>query len=194
MKKISINVIGVDLGASNIITLLVSGNGKVVAKDSRKTMSEKGKEKTISQIVTSAKNVLGKGERAGVSSKSVLGLGIGGPGPLNGNGGVIHIAPNIPGWIDTHLVKELEGEFDLPIFLENDANAAALGEWWLGAGRGVDNLVLLTLGTGIGGGIIINGEVFHGASINTQGSRDYFYSFQSFSKSVFPNIFSYRLK
>lgn len=162
MKKISDYVIGVDLGATNIISLLISKDGKIVARNSRKTMGEKGRKKTISQIVTSARDVLKEGERAGVSSKSILGLGIGGPGPLNDDGGVIHIAPNIPGWINTHLVKELEDELHLPIYLENDANAAALGEWWLGAGRGVDNLVLLTLGTGVGGGIIIDGEVLHG--------------------------------
>jgi len=90
-------------------------------------------------------------------------LGIGCPGPLNSDGGVIHIAPNIPGWIDTYLVRDLEDELRMTVFLENDANAAALGEWWLGAGRDVDNLVLITLGTGVGGGIIIGGEVLHGA-------------------------------
>ena len=163
MKKISINVIGVDLGATNIISLLVSKDGEVVARDARKTMGEKGKKKTISQIIISAKDVLKKGEEEGISAESIMALGIGGPGPLNGDGGVIHVAPNIPGWTNTNLVEELEGEFDLPVYLENDANAAALGEWWLGAGRGIDNLVLITLGTGVGGGIIIGGEVLHGA-------------------------------
>lgn len=163
MNQIANYVVGVDLGATNIISILISSDGKVIARDTKKTMGGKGKKRTISQIVTSARDVLKEGERAGVSSKSILGLGIGGPGALNSDGGVIHIAPNIPGWIDTYLVRELEGELDLPIYLENDANAAALGEWWLGAGRNVDNLVLLTLGTGIGGGIIIDGEVLHGA-------------------------------
>lgn len=168
MDQISDYVVGVDLGATNIISLLVSLNGEVVARDTRKTMSEKGKERTISQIVTSARSVIGEGERSGISSKSILGMGIGGPGPLSSDGGVIHIAPNIPGWINAYLVKELEDELKLNVFLENDANAAALGEWWLGAGRDVDNLVLLTLGTGVGGGIIIGGEVLHGAR-NTAG-------------------------
>jgi len=163
VKRIYKYIIGVDLGATNIISLLVSLNGEVIARDTRKTMGENGKERTISQIVNSARNVIGEGERSGIFSKSILGMGIGGPGPLNSDGGVIHIAPNIPGWINTYLVKELEDELKLNVFLENDANAAALGEWWLGAGRDVDNLVLLTLGTGVGGGIIIDGEVLHGA-------------------------------
>ena len=163
MNKIDDYVIGVDLGATNIISLLISEDGKVVARDTRKTMGAKGKKKTISQIITSAKDVLKKGEEEGVSTESIMGLGIGGPGPINSDGGVIHIAPNIPGWVNTNLVEELECEFDLPVYLENDANAAALGEWWLGAGKGIDNLVLITLGTGVGGGIIIDGEVLHGA-------------------------------
>lgn len=162
MKRLSYYVIGVDLGATNIVCVLSSKDGKIITKDTRKTFGDKGKEKTISQIINSAKNVLREGEKLGVSAKSILGMGVGGPGPINSDSGVIHIAPNIPGWINTSLVKELGNELDLPIFLENDANAAALGEWWLGAGKDVDNLVLLTLGTGIGGGIIINGEVLHG--------------------------------
>jgi len=168
VKQIYKYIIGVDLGATNIVSLLVSLNGEVIARDTRKTMGGKGKKITFSQIVNSARSVIGEGERSGISSKSILGLGIGGPGPLNSDGGVIHIAPNIPGWINAYLVKELEDELKLNVFLENDANAAALGEWWLGAGRDVDNLVLLTLGTGVGGGIIIGGEVLHGAR-NTAG-------------------------
>ncbi|MCJ7559025.1 ROK family protein [Candidatus Bathyarchaeota archaeon] len=168
MKQISDYVVGVDLGATNIVSLLISRDGEVVARDTRETMGEKGKKRAFSQIVNSARNVIGEGERSGISSKSILGMGIGGPGPLNSDGGVIHLAPNIPGWINTYLVKELEDELKLNVFLENDANAAALGEWWLGAGRDVDNLVLLTLGTGVGGGIIIDGEVLHGAR-NTAG-------------------------
>ncbi|MDP3011136.1 MAG: ROK family protein, partial [Candidatus Hydromicrobium sp.] len=107
MKRISDYVVGVDLGATNIVSLLISKDGKVIARDTRETMGEKGKKITFSQIVNSARNVIGEGERSGISSKSILGLGIGGPGPLNSDGGVIHIAPNIPGWINTHLVKEL---------------------------------------------------------------------------------------
>ncbi|NQT66714.1 MAG: ROK family protein, partial [Actinobacteria bacterium] len=139
MKRRSDYVVGVDLGATNIVSLLISRDGEVVARDTRETMGEKGKEKTFSQIVNSARNVIGEGERSGISSKSILGLGIGCPGPLNSDGGVIHIAPNIPGWIDTYLVRDLEDELRMTVFLENDANAAALGEWWLGAGRDVDN-------------------------------------------------------
>jgi glucokinase len=157
-------VIGVDMGATNIVCVLSNKEGKIITRDISKTLGSEGKEKTISQIVNSARNVLKEGEKLGVSAKSILGMGIGGPGPINSDDGIIYVAPNIPGLINISLAKELGNELDLPVFLENDANAAALGEWWVGAGRDVDNLVLLTLGTGIGGGIIINGEVLHGSA------------------------------
>jgi glucokinase len=162
VRRTSYHVIGVDLGATNIVCVLSGDDGKIITKDTRKTFGNRGKEKTISQIINSAKNVLREGEKMGISARSIIGMGVGGPGPINSDEGIIHIAPNIPGWINTSLVEELGNELDLPIFLENDANAAALGEWWLGAGKDIDNLVLLTLGTGIGGGIIIDGEVLYG--------------------------------
>jgi len=141
----------------------MSRDGKILARDTRRSLAKEGKERTISQIVTSVREILREGERLKVFSKSILGVGIGSPGPLNTKEGVIHFSPNLAGWIEVPLVQILKDELNLPIFLENDANAAALGEWWLGAGKNVDNLVLLTLGTGIGGGIIIEGEVLHGA-------------------------------
>lgn len=163
MDSVPNYIIGVDLGGTNIVSLLMSRDGKILARDTRRSLAKEGKERTISQIVASVREILREGERLKVFSKSILGVGIGSPGPLNTKEGVIHFAPNLPGWIEVPLVQILRDELNLPIFLENDANAAALGEWWLGAGKNVDNLVLLTLGTGIGGGIIIEGEVLHGA-------------------------------
>jgi len=162
LKGSSHYVIGIDMGATNIVTVLSSKDGKIISRATRKTLGSEGKEKTMSQIVNSAKSILKEGEKLGVSVKSILGMGVGGPGPINSEEGIMYVAPNIPGWVNTSLVKELGDELDMPIYLENDANAAALGEWWMGAGRDVDNLVLLTLGTGIGGGIIIDGHVLHG--------------------------------
>lgn len=163
MNQVSNYIIGVDLGGTNIVSLLMSRDGKILARDTRKTLAKEGKERTISQMVASVREILREGEISKVFSESILGVGIGSPGPLNTKEGVIHFAPNLPGWIEVPLIQVLRDELNLPIFLENDANAAALSEWWLGAGKNVDNLVLLTLGTGIGGGIIIGGEVLHGA-------------------------------
>jgi glucokinase len=155
--------VGVDLGATNIVSILINGEGKVIEKDTRCTLAREGKEKALSQIVNSVRAVLEKGQLQGISSASIKGVGVGSPGPLDTKKGIIHFAPNLPGWNNVSLVSILEDELKLPIFLENDGNAAALAEWWMGAGKKVDNLVLLTLGTGVGGGIIIGGEVLHGA-------------------------------
>lgn len=157
-------IIGVDLGGTNIVSLLMTGKGEIVSRDTRRTLAKEGKDKVLSQIVNSVKRILEESEaKLGISSKSIIGLGIGSPGPLSIKKGLVHFTPNLAGWTNVPLVDILKDKLALPIFLENDANAAALGEWWRGAGKDVDNLVLLTLGTGIGGGIIIQGEVFHGA-------------------------------
>lgn len=163
MKSASGYIVGVDLGATNIVSILINGEGKVIEKDTRCTLAREGKEKALSQIVNSVRAVLEKGQLQGISSASIKGVGVGSPGPLDTKKGIIHFAPNLPGWNNVSLVSILEDELKLPIFLENDGNAAALAEWWMGAGKKVDNLVLLTLGTGVGGGIIIGGEVLHGA-------------------------------
>jgi len=161
MNSNSKYLIGVDLGGTNIVSLLLNGEGKMLKRDVRPTLAKEGRKKTIGQIINSVRALLE--ERSGISFGPILGVGIGSPGPLSIKKGIIHFAPNLPSWREVPLVDILKEELGMPVFLENDANAAALGEWWRGAGKNVDNLVLLTLGTGIGGGIIINGEVFHGA-------------------------------
>ena len=130
---------------------------------SRESLASQGKEATIDQIVSSVRAVLEKAGSMDIPHPSISGVGVGCPGPLNTKEGIVYFAPNLSGWKNVPLVRILRDKIQLPIFLENDANAAALGEWWMGAGRDVDDLVLLTLGTGIGGGIIIRGEVLHGA-------------------------------
>jgi len=91
-------------------------------------------------------------------------MGIGFPGPLNAETGTIFNPPNLQGWDSVPLRDILEKELKVPVAIENDANAAALGEWWKGAGSGADSLFCITLGTGVGGGIILDGKVWHGAS------------------------------
>ena len=154
-------LVGVDFGGTNIASLLLNERGRVLRRDVRPTLANEGKERTINQIVNSVRALFEK-EGSGNFADSILGVGIGSPGPLNTKKGIIHFAPNLPGWRNVPLVEILSKKLRMPVFLENDANAAALGEWWIGAGKNAHNLVLLTLGTGIGGGIIIDGEVFHG--------------------------------
>jgi len=155
-KKYSI---GVDLGGTNIVSATVNYQGKIVNRLKVPTLAERGKEATIKRIIeTIHKNIV----QSAIALDDIIGIGIGAPGPLNIKKGIINFAPNLPGWRDVLLRKILEDEFNMKVVLENDANAAAWGERCFGVGRGVDNLVCFTLGTGIGGGIIIDGKIYHG--------------------------------
>ncbi len=93
---------------------------------------------------------------------SAIAIGVGMPGPADASGRIARVAINLPGWIDVPLSDWLEEKTGRPTAIANDANCAALGEAWLGAGRSYQNMILLTLGTGVGGGIILNGELFVG--------------------------------
>jgi glucokinase len=103
-------------------------------------------------------------EKSKLSKEEICGMGIGFPGPLNAETGTIFNPPNLNGWDSVPLRNILEKELGVPVAIENDANAAALGEWWRGAGSGTHSLFCITLGTGVGGGIIMDGKVWHGAS------------------------------
>ena len=149
--------IGVDLGGTNLRAAAVSSDGKIQQKISGSTDLKDGRDAVIGDIVDSIKKLR---ESCGPELK---GVGIGVPGFILMDKGVIVGSNNMPGFDGFPVRDEIEKLLGTRIFLENDANAAALGEKWIGAGRDVDNLVLLTLGTGIGGGIIVDGRVLHGA-------------------------------
>jgi len=152
---------GVDLGGTNIVSAIVNYQGKIVNRLKVPTFAERGKEATIKRIIeTIHENIV----QSNIALDDIIGIGIGAPGPLDTKRGVINFAPNLPGWRDVPLKKILEVEFSMKVVLENDANAAAWGERCFGIGRGVDNLVCFTLGTGIGGGIIIDSKIYHGSN------------------------------
>jgi len=155
-KKYSI---GVDLGGTNISSAIINRQGEIASSLKIRTLAEKGKEATIKRIIKAIYNNIAQST---IAADDVIGIGIGAPGPLDIKRGIINFAPNLPGWRDVPLQKILEDEFNMKIVLENDANAAAWGERCFGAGQGVNNLVCFTLGTGIGGGIIIEGKIYHG--------------------------------
>ena len=153
--------IGVDLGGTNIVSAIVNYQGKIVNRLKVPTLAERGKEATIKRIIeTIHENII----QSTIALDNIIGIGIGAPGPLNVKKGIINFAPNLPGWEGVPLKKILEDEFNMKVVLENDANAAAWGERCFGAGQGVNNLVCFTLGTGIGGGIIIEGNIYHGSN------------------------------
>src|SRR5207244_12896001 len=122
------------------------------------TFSEQGADAVMTRIVK-----LTRASMAAAKGREIAGVGIGSPGPLDTKSGVVLLTPNL-GWTNYPLRDRLTQALDLPATLDNDANCAIFGEWWRGAGRGVDHVVGLTIGTGIGGGIVLAGEVYRGAS------------------------------
>lgn len=150
---------GVDLGGTNIKGAVVSSRGDVLSFFSNPTEVEKGKERVFDNLEA---NVRSACQRAGVKLSEIKCVGIGSPGPLNTKTGIVIEAPNLPGWNYVPLKDIFEERLGVPVFIENDANAAGYAEAWLGAGRGTDCMLLFTLGTGIGGAIVINGELWHG--------------------------------
>ncbi len=153
MNKLTI---GLDLGGTKIAAALVAPDGSILAEDRRPTEADRGVEAVLDNLVAAARQVAGR-DQARVST-----IGLGAPGPLNCREGLIYKAPNFLGWDDVPIVRLLEQRLGIPVVLENDANAAGYGEWALGAGRGTRDMIYLTISTGIGGGIIIGGEVYHG--------------------------------
>jgi len=154
-------VIGIDLGGTFIKAGIVDVKGRMVAKEKVDTCGPEGVDAVIRQIAKAASLVQ---KKAKVARKDILGVGIGAPGTINIAAGVVTFAPNLPGWRNIALCRKVQDALRIPTFLENDANAAAYGEKWVGVGQKVDSLVLFTLGTGIGGGVIINNEVLHGVN------------------------------
>lgn len=150
--------IGVDLGGTNLRAAAIAHDGKMLQKIEGSTELSAGREAVVSDIVASILKL-----RASAGSDRLIGIGIGVPGFLIIEKGVISTSPNLPGFENFAIRDEIERLLQTPVLLENDANAAALGEKWIGAGHDVDDLILLTLGTGIGGGIIAGGKVLHGS-------------------------------
>jgi glucokinase len=153
--------IGVDLGGTNIKAGLLSADGTVLTAGSIPTEAQEGPDAVIGRI---CRIIRSTAEAGGVKLDEVRGVGIGSPGTMDIPAGVVLEPPNLPGWRDVPLIRLVSDAVGLPCVLENDANAAAWGEFWAGAGRKVDSMVMLTLGTGIGGGIIIEGRLLHGAN------------------------------
>jgi len=152
-------IIGVDLGGTNIKAAAVSLDGEVRYHTRLTTEADKGPEVVADRIAQAALDCL---ENVKDGKKNVLGVGIGSPGPLNLREGIVIFAPNLKGWKNVPLRAMIEKRTGVPCTLENDANAAGAAEQWVGAGKGASSLVLFTLGTGIGGGIVIDGKVLHG--------------------------------
>ena len=156
-------VVGVDLGGTNIAVGTVATDGSaLLGYVVRDTPVAAGPDAVVDEIVRLIKESVtaAQREQAGLD---VAGVGIGAPGPLNTAQGIVRLAPNL-GWHDMPLRDRVSAGAGIPAALDNDANCATLGEWWLGAAQGARIVVGITIGTGVGGGVVIDGKLFHGAS------------------------------
>ena len=152
--------LGIDLGGTKIHTAVVSRDGDILADDYRETVAERGASGVLDRIVASAQAAMAQG---GAGREEITAIGIGAPGPMDATAGVLTAPPNLPGWNNVPLKALLEERLGIPAFLENDANAAALAEYHYGAGRGSRNMIYVTVSTGIGGGLILNGALYYGS-------------------------------
>jgi glucokinase len=155
-------IIGIDLGGTKISGAVSTFDGKIIYKKSIDTLSSQGPEIVTGRILGHIKHLI---EYVKADKDEISGIGIASPGPLNIEEGIIVETPNLP-FRNYPLIKTVERETGIKAYLENDANAAALGELWFGAGRGSKNFIYMTVSTGIGGGIVINGDIYHGHTGN----------------------------
>ncbi|KPJ55484.1 MAG: hypothetical protein AMS16_04210 [Planctomycetes bacterium DG_58] len=152
-------LLGIDLGGTNINVGVVDDRGTVITKHALPLGSPETRTDVLEGIYRATEGAL---KRAGMKPDAIRAIGIATPGTLDIAGGVVVLASNLPDWENVALRDLVRKRFGVPTVLENDANAAAWGEYWAGAGREVSSMVMLTLGTGIGGGIIMDGKLWHG--------------------------------
>ena len=155
--------VGIDIGGTNLVVGLVpEAGGEPQGLRVRATLPERGADAVVSDLARmtreSVREVLGTGSR-----DAILGVGVGSPGPVDRASGTVVESPNL-GWRNYPLKERIQELLDWPVVLDNDANCAAFGEWWIGAGQGTRSMVGVIIGTGIGGGIILEGKLVHGAS------------------------------
>lgn len=158
-------IVGVDIGGTNVsVGVLPTNGGEVLARRTLPTEPQRGAQFVVDRVVRMIREAMQQVlDEQGGDRSEFAGVGIGSPGPLNRKTGVVINTPNL-GWRNFPLRDLISNAVGLPATLDNDANCATYGEWWMGAGKDVDTLVGLTLGTGIGGGIVLHGEIFHGVS------------------------------
>ncbi|MDX2192673.1 MAG: ROK family protein [Gemmatimonadales bacterium] len=156
-------VIGIDIGGTNLVVGSLTEDGQHLrALSSVPTQSERGAEDVLERLIALVRTVVDETARS-QPAVEIMGVGIGAPGPLDIERGVVLLSPNL-GWTDMPLRAHIGDRLGLPAALDNDANCAVLGEAWRGAARGAAHVVGITIGTGIGGGLVFDGRLYHGAS------------------------------
>ena len=153
-------VVGVDLGGTKIYTALVDLEGNIIKEKTVETLAHEGEQAVMGRIVDTINYVID-----GTDKGLIRSIGIGSPGPLDVKNGIIIENSNLP-FKNFAIVKTIKETYDLPTYLDNDANVATLGEFMFGAGKGTENMVFITASTGIGGGAVLNGKLFRGSTRN----------------------------
>ncbi|MCX5766932.1 MAG: ROK family protein [Gemmatimonadetes bacterium] len=158
-------IIGVDLGGTKIsVGAMLASGGRVIAHHTEPTLAREGADDVTARIARCIEVVIAATcAETGATRADFAGVGLGAPGPLDRQKGLVIVAPNL-GWTNYPLSDTISAAVKLPATLDNDANCATVGEWWMGAAQGARHVVGMTIGTGIGGGLILNGELYHGAS------------------------------
>jgi glucokinase len=164
-KKQDSLVLGIDLGGTKILSAVIDLDQKIRSRDHSVTPATQGQDAVMEAVVRSVRRCLEKGE---LDISRITAIGLGAPGPSNPDTGVLFTSPNLPGWENVPIRDVVYQEFGREVCLINDANAAALGEARFGAGRGARHFIYITVSTGIGGGVVIDGKVYTG-SIGTAG-------------------------
>ncbi len=154
-------LVGVDIGGTNIKFALMDRKARLKGRRIFSTAKFKGKKVLIDKIVNQVENIISE---SGLSRKDIIGVGVGIPGAVDIITGTIHYLTNIPGWQEVPFGNILKKRLGLPVFVDNDVNVMALGELFFGAGIGAKNMLCITLGTGVGGGLILEGKLYRGSS------------------------------
>jgi len=154
-------LVGIDLGGTFIKTAIVSRDGELIKKIEVPSEKEKGPDGVIANIIRSVKLAASETD---IKINAISAIGIGSPGPIDTKRGIVNKAINMPGWVNIPLRDRIQEAFGIPANLENDANAMAYGEFWKGAGRNSEIMLAYTLGTGVGGGIVIEGKLVRGTT------------------------------
>lgn len=148
--------LGIDIGGTNIKLGIVSETGKIIFNTMVPTNRKGGPDEVITQLKKGIKETISYNEL------NITGIGIGAAGSVSSINGTVSYPPNIPGWDVVNVVDIIKNEFNLPVFIDNDANAAAVGEMLYGVGKEFNSFALITLGTGVGGGLILNRKIYQG--------------------------------
>ena len=156
MKKY---VIGVDIGGTKIAAGIITATGKIVHSFTVPTLAHQGKDASMGQVILAIRELLNK---SGIDKKQIEGVGLCAPGPLDPKKGIVYNPPNLPGWKNVRLASAVQKKFGIKAKLDNDANAAGVAEMIWGAAKGYKDIFYVTVSTGIGTGVIIDGKLYYG--------------------------------